>query len=374
MLRFLASRQRRHDLFGPFLRLCGLIAGIALAAAGAAFSAATFISIGLIIHNTLRGGAGSDGIPRWAIVLGIAGLSIGPPLLVIGVRAVRDAVCAMRDRGLDGVDLDKQPWMANAEWRNRRIVHSLAYDPALFGFIFGLPIAIVTSAFVVLTVPTDILATAALISGVIMLLLGHLYRHLKNRKIEITLQNGWVILFLPVVIAIPGALGLFAPAANRVLETVSGVLLIFLFAVFSGYLFRKERKFGISICHLKTLPAFVGASLEVEIEIQFRTLKTGLPELPEGPVEVELQNATAVGRSLVVNWTTQSTIPAHAVARPGDGTLRIPVAVGIPQEARVKIGENWSDSGWNLKIRAPFAGIDYASQFSVPVYLPESAG
>ncbi len=222
----------------------------------------------------------------------------------------------------------------------------------------------------------DILAIAVLITSGIVLALGFLYRYLKKKKVAITAQNFWIILFLPLIIVAPGALGLVAPAINRLLEAVCSFLMAFLIVIAFGFLYRKKKRFGISTCHLKTLPAFIGGTLEAEVEITFPKVKTGLPELPEGPVEVELLNVTAAGKSLIVNWMTRNTIPAEKVLRPGDGTLRILIEVDIPPEAREKIVQpqrtfcTYSD--WKLQIRAPFTGVDYSSWFSVPVYIRES--
>ena len=238
----------------------------------------------------------------------------------------------------------------------------------------GLPVVFLVGLLSALTVPARTLITAILICCVIAMLLGYGYRYRKGRKIEITIRNGWIIFLLPVVIVTLSAAGLFAPATNKLLEVVSGVLVVFLFAIVFGYRYRRGRKFGISICHLETLPAFIGGTLKAEIEIQFPKVKTGLPELPDGPVEAELVNVRVGPRIEIVNWMAKTTIPDHAVTRPGDGTLRIQVAIEIPNEAIERIGQGASDSRWSLRLRAPFAAVDYASQFGVPVVLPVSGG
>ncbi len=97
---------------------------------------------------------------------------------------------------------------------------------------------------------------------------------------------------------------------------------------------------------MKTLPVFIGGTLEAEIEIDFPKIKMELPELPAGPVKAELLNFTIVGRSQHVKLMTKSTFPSDKVMRPGDGTLRIPVRVEIPNEAREEIARRifWTSS------------------------------
>jgi hypothetical protein len=182
-----------------------------------------------------------------------------------------------------------------------------------------------------------------------------------------------IVFPLPAVIVVPAAMELFPPHVNRALEVTAMALLVCGVGCIFAYLFLKERKYGISICHLKTLPAFVGGAIEAEIEVDFPRIKTGLPELPEGPVEVELQNIEANGRSVTVHWSAAKTVPAQEVIRPGDGTLRIPVAVAIPVEEKEKMKKwnFWTGGAWRLEVRAAFPGVDYASWFIVPVYFPE---
>jgi hypothetical protein len=226
----------------------------------------------------------------------------------------------------------------------------------------------------VMTVPAGILATAVLIAGGIALALILLYRHLRNRKVEVQPRHALPVIFvLPVIILLPGALNLFSPEINRILETAAVTFMVGTAAGILAYLLLKEKKYGTSVCHLKTLPAFVGGVLETEVEIGFPQIKTGLPELPEGPVEAELQNFESTGRSVIVHWRKKITIPVPEVIRPGDGTLRIPVSIAIPLEEKgqMKKWTFWTGGSWKLEVRAAFPGVDYASWFIVPVGFPE---
>jgi len=362
------SSERRRKSFRLFWHICGFAAGIILAAIGLA----SFILVCLFIYEARN----TSHVWALSAIFGFLGVVV-LLLFLLGAKIARDTVRSMRDRSLDGVDLDRQPWMANEEWRKRRIVHRIGIVPAVYVLWILASIMLVgASIFAVLTVPINILATALLISCGIALALGCLYRYLKEKNVAISLRGVVPLIFtLPVLIMMPGsAFGLFSPETRRLLELVAGIIMVCGVAVVFVYLYLKKRKFGISICHLKTLPAFVGGALEAEIEIDFPKIKTGLPELPEGPVEVELLNFESTGRNTIVHWRTNGTIPPYTLIRPGDGTLRVPVKVEIPDEAREKMAKKtfWTGSAWKLEVRAPFPGVDYASWFIVPVYLPQS--
>lgn len=367
MFRFFTSRQRKHEAIRRFKHIGGFIWGIICTALGAAGFILVSITIYLGLYRVRE--------PVDPVFLGMLAFAEVFAFLffLLGLKVIRDTVRSLRHNQLAGIDLDKEPWMVNEAWRNRRIVHS-NWVPilAFFAIAMSVPFVVMLPALAVRDTPADILTIALLMTSGIAMALGFLYRYLRKKKVTITAQNFWVVLFLPLIVVAPGVLGLFSPAINRLLETVSCFLLVLLLVIVFGYLYRRKRKFGISTCHLKTLPAFIGGAFEAEVEVTFRKLKTGLPELPEGPVEVELRNVTAAGRNIIVNWTTTSTIRADALARPGDGTLRIPVAVPIPNEAGEKIPQDWLGSTWQLKIRAPFPEVDYSSWFGVPVYFPEA--
>jgi EamA domain-containing membrane protein RarD len=364
MSRLPTGRRRR------IFRLVGQIAAVLAGAVVAVLGAGACILSGSTLFF-LRNH------PNSLLLLPIFGFLTAVMLLLflMGVKIVRDAVRAARDHSLDNVDLDREPWMANAEWRNRRIVHKITAVPAVrFLQILGVGVLLCFVVFGVMTVPVRILAMAVLIAGGIALALVFLYRHLRERNVKIRPRDALpVILLLPAIVILPGTLGLFSPEINRVLEAAAMTFMVCAAAGIFAYLFLKEKKYGTSICHLRTLPAFVGGAFEAEIEIDFPQIETGLPELPEGPVEAELQNIEGHSRSVTIHWRKKIAIPAEQVIRPGDGTLRITVAFEIPIEERDKMKKRtiWTGAAWKLGVRAAFPGVDYASWFVVPVYFPE---
>ncbi len=119
------------------------------------------------------------------------------------------------------IDLDKEPWLANDEWRNKRI-----NEHAVVRQKISLPVML----FAITT-------------------LGGLYLLFSFAIVTSTLEKGITIgnLVLPLVFV-------FAP--------IVGFVVVIYFRL-------QKRKFGTSVCHLLTLPAFIGGTLEVDVEIEF---------------------------------------------------------------------------------------------------------
>jgi hypothetical protein len=351
------SRQRRYRFFRFLKHIFGFIFGIGCAVVGATGLIYIFkMGKAFIVHFTTPG----------TLVLGLVALL----LVISGLLVIKDTIRSIRNRWLDDVDLDSEPWMANAEWRNRRIVHkktaAVRYLQILgMGFVLGV------IGFGAITVPVKILAIAVMVAGVIALALFSLYKHFRKEIRPLYIVP--LLFFVPVIIFLPGATGLLSPELKRVMEVTGMTIMVGAAGYIFIYLLMQEEKYGISVCHLKMLPAFVGGSFDAEVEIDFPKSQIGFPELPEGPVEAQLLNISSSGRSVTVNWKTKSVIPINLLIRPGDGTLRIPLSVAIPIEEREKMKDCsfWNGGSWKLEVRAAFPGVDYASRFIVPVYFPK---
>lgn len=133
-----------------------------------------------------------------------------------------------------------------------------------------------------------------------------------------------------------------------------------------GYLYLQGRKFGKSVCDLRTRPAYIGGTLEAEVTMKIPKTKAAGSALPQEPVTAELWMLGPKGGVL---WKTASTIPAQLLKSPGDGTLRIPVQIAIPLETRKLLPSTYH---WTLRVEALYPGIDYCADFTVPVSLPKS--
>lgn len=136
----------------------------------------------------------------------------------------------------------------------------------------------------------------------------------------------------------------------------------------------RQRRFGNSVCNLRTMPAYIGEAFEAEVTVEFPQQKgAGMPDLPTGPVETALHNLVATGRSVTVQWDATEWVSVESLVRPGDGTLRIPVRIDLPLAVLDRVGFRPDDFGrsiWRLRVRAPYPGVDYLAEFVVPVRLP----
>ncbi|MDX9821908.1 MAG: hypothetical protein RBT20_08235, partial [Syntrophales bacterium] len=186
----LPTGRRRRRIFRLVGQIAAILAGAVVAAVGAGACILSGSTLFFLRNH-----------PNFLLLLPIFGFLTAVMLLLflLGVKIVRDAVRAARDHSLDDVDLDREPWMANAEWRSRRIVHKITAVPAVrFLQILGVGVLLCFVVFGVMTVPVRILAMAVLIAGGFALALVFLYRHLRERDVEIRPRA-----VLPVIFSIP---------------------------------------------------------------------------------------------------------------------------------------------------------------------------
>lgn len=243
----------------------------------------------------------------WAFMV-FVGL-IGLLFLWVGMRAIWAVIQDIRHRLPEDVDLDREPWLANDAWRERRILHK--------GLAGISPIA-----------------------------------------------RGFIVLIVIVVVAVGIALFLASAREGNWLTAFFALLTPGTLVTVIGYLYLRNRKFGTSICHLKTLPAVIGDALKVEVETRF-------PDSPDGPVKATLTNLTIytfAGRYLrkKIHWQTERSIPVTDLKWLSESEVQISVEIEIPEHVREQQGGE--GSFWRLQLSAPFPSVNYMSEFTVPVY------
>ena len=144
---------------------------------------------------------------------------------------------------------------------------------------------------------------------------------------------------------------------------------LLLFVILGGlvYVFQRHRKFGASVCYLKTLPIKIGEALNVEVEAFF-------PKKPCGLLKAVLCNRTRIAASnsqyVVTHWKAEVTISEKAIQYMGKGKVIIPVCIDIPDadENQYRDMHKGEQSYWELRLTVPFSGVNYSSQFLVPVF------
>ena len=218
-------------------------------------------------------------------------------------------------------DLEKEPWMARDQWRHRRIETDgrNMYNSMSPGFrlLFVFILFCVFSLFF-------FLAGYSIING--------------GSPLEKILYLGICILILAGLI----------------------------------YFFLMERIFGRTICHLKTLPTYVGQSFEGEIEIEFPRIRSGMPALPSKTIAAEVQFCVFIGgnknKQVIVRWRSPITVAIDLLDRPGDGTLRIPLSIPISEsysQSRIRLH---AGEFWRLQISSWFGNLYFRRRFTIPVF------
>jgi hypothetical protein len=131
----------------------------------------------------------------------------------------------------------------------------------------------------------------------------------------------------------------------------------------------RARRFGRSVFVLDSLPGVIGGELVGTVRIS----KT-LPETSGLRVRLVCVNCVTRGSgknsstSEHVLYEDKQEIASHAV-RPGPRGSEIPLQFQIPFENPDSDDTNpRSTIGWRIELHGDFAGIDYATQFEIPVF------
>jgi hypothetical protein len=261
----------------------------------------------------------NDKISDPAVIVILAIIFIFSLLCFAGsYRSVKKIIDSEREFDDEGIDLGKEPWLANKEWREKRIT-GYSQIPGHFHIS---PILIWIGVFFLLFLPTGIL----------------------------------LILFI--------SYGMYV-------EIGTFLVMFLIVDIWLWDQYRKKRKFGKSICHLNTLPIWIGQHIEAEIEIEFPRLRWRGRNSPDHDIEVALQcrSVSGTGRHVRIKIVQEykKEIAKGNILSSGDGTLVIPIHIDVPKSAE--------DSGsWRLEVKTTFSGIGYKYYFNVPVVSSEKFG
>gem|GEM_PF-6675024 len=133
-----------------------------------------------------------------------------------------------------------------------------------------------------------------------------------------------------------------------------------------------NRKQSGSICRLQTLPATPGGTAKGVVETTVRDAEVFHLRLE--CVQVRASNrASSHGPSEWREevWHSDQTIPAAALGR-GLRGVNVPFAFEIPSDAiETVVPPDQLPVEWNLIVKAPAPGLDYAARFEIPVFRPE---
>lgn len=135
------------------------------------------------------------------------------------------------------------------------------------------------------------------------------------------------------------------------------------------YVSLRRHKYGVSICHLEHLPVAIGKNMRGSIEARFT-------ETPAEGVRFKLTNLRRIVRGSGKNrsvtervlWQDEQVVRSGAMPHPSG--LRIPFAFRIPAEGAEPADDRERDNRvlWRLEVAAEVPGIDYKTQFELPVF------
>jgi hypothetical protein len=133
------------------------------------------------------------------------------------------------------------------------------------------------------------------------------------------------------------------------------------------YVLLRRKRYGIPVFELATLPAPIGRALA-------GVVRTRAVFDPAGGFVVKLQcihrTETGSGKNRTthedITWEGSRTIPGST--RDANG-IAIPIAIPIPPDALESVERSSRDKIlWRLLVSAAVDGIDFRTQFEVPVY------
>lgn len=185
----------------------------------------------------------------------------------------------------------------------------------------------------------------------------------------------WNGISAPLLFIIPGEV---LEKANYI--ALVGLLFPAIGALLIGmtlYLFLRYRKYGATTVEMITMPGVIGGDLRALVHVPTRIVA-------EEPIQVQLSclkvRVTGSGKnrrtSRSILWQDAYGVPASAVAETG-GETAIPVRFRIPYDQPETFDNPGTDNGdieWKLEVEAKTPGIDFKSEFLLPVFkTPESS-
>lgn len=232
--------------------------------------------------------------------------------VAVMVAVARKSLMRQRERKALATQNPDQPWLWRRDWANRAVEDTTVVSAGFLWF-FGI-------AWLVITTPVAFVFS---------------YRVRED-------PFYWITLLFPLV----------------------GILVV----LSAAYQTLRRRKYGVSICHLEHLPVPIGKTLRGSIVARVR-------DLPAEGFRLKLTNlrrrVTGSGKNRSVRetvlWQDEQVVRTGAMPNP-EG-LRIPFTFAIPRDGEPADDRDRNDRViWRLDVEAEVPGIDYKSQFELPVF------
>jgi hypothetical protein len=139
--------------------------------------------------------------------------------------------------------------------------------------------------------------------------------------------------------------------------------------IWAGLRIAANRKQSGSICRLQTRPAIPGGAAKGIVETTVRDVEA--VHLRLECIEVRSRNSASSHGPTEYReevWHCDQTVPATALGR-GPRGVNVPFAFEIPSDAiETVVPRGHLPVEWNLIVKAPAPGLDYAARFEIPVF------
>ena len=125
------------------------------------------------------------------------------------------------------------------------------------------------------------------------------------------------------------------------------------------YVWLRSKKFGHSICYIETLPGEIGGFFKAKVEIYFPNVH---PE--DVNMILKLVSYNDPDKRYPDIWEKEKIIRQEELEYGSKNKYLVPIHIDIPIDVPLKEYKNT----WLLVLKINSPGIDYASNFHIPIF------
>jgi len=167
----------------------------------------------------------------------------------------------------------------------------------------------------------------------------------------------FAIAIFPILIAL--IINIISPNKKNLIEITLFLMVVGSIFGYFMYLWLRSKKFGHSICYIETLPGVIGGFFKAKVEIYFpkATPKDIVLILRLISFKEPLQKYPDI-------WEIQNIVRREEIECRSRDKYIVPVNIDIPADVPLQEHAN----NWVLVLKIDSPGIDYESNFHVPVF------
>jgi len=167
----------------------------------------------------------------------------------------------------------------------------------------------------------------------------------------------FAIIIFPILIAL--IININSSNTKNLMEIIPFLMVLMPIFGYFMYAWLRSKKFGHSICYIETLPGEIGGIFKAKVEIYFPNVR---------PKDVKLI-LRLLSRSHPFQrwphiWEKEKIIRQEELEYESQDKYIVPVHIGIPVDAPLQKHANT----WVLVLKIDSPGINYASNFHIPIF------